>query len=147
MEPAAQRAIIELSCGEPFLFQLAGQRAWYAGADDLITAEHVMAGWRDAATEAEAHVQRILERLPERERQFIEVMADLDPEDRNLTTIASIMGYQRATDAGPTAQRLDMTRRIILRGRKYRFRHRAVEAYLTSDWPWQAPLKSRYGQN
>ena len=132
----AQRAIVERARGEPFLFQLAGERAWYAGTDNLITAEHVKAGWRNAAPEAEAHVQRILDPLPARERQFIEAMAELAPEERSLTNIARKAGYEKATDAGPTAQRLDRTRRIIHRGRPYRFRHRAVEARLTSNWPW-----------
>lgn len=136
MEPAAQRAVVELAHGEPFLFQLAGERAWYAGTDDLITAEHVRTGWRDAAPEAEAHVQRILDRLPPRERHFLEAMAALPPEERTLTNIARSMGYERTTDAGPTAQRLDLTRGIIRRGRPYDFRHRAVGAYLTSEWPW-----------
>ena len=136
MEPAAQRAVVELARGEPFLFQLAGERAWYAGTDDLITAEHVRTGWRDAAPEAEAHVQRILDRLPPRERHFLEAMAALPPEERTLTNIARSMGYERTTDAGPTAQRLDLTRGIIRRGRPYDFRHRAVGAYLTSEWPW-----------
>ena len=136
MEPAAQRAVVELAHGEPFLFQLAGERAWYAGTDDLITAEHVKTGWRDAAPEAEAHVQRILDRLPPRERHFLESMAALPPEERTLTNIARSMGYERTTDAGPTAQRLDLTRGIIRRGRPYDFRHRAVGAYLTSEWPW-----------
>ena len=135
MEPAAQRAIVEFAHGEPFLFQLAGERAWYAGTDDLITAEHVRTGWRDAAPEAEAHVQRILDRLPPRERHFLEAMAALPPEERTLTNIARSMGYERTTDAGPTAQRLDLTRGIIRRGRPYDFRHRAVGAYLTSEWP------------
>ena len=135
MEPAAQRAVVELAHGEPFLFQLAGERAWYAGTDDLITAEHVKTGWRDAAPEAEAHVQRILDRLPPRERHFLEAMAALPPEERTLTNIARSMGYERTTGAGPTAQRLDLTRGIIRRGRPYDFRHRAVGAYLTSEWP------------
>ncbi len=132
----AQRAIVERARGEPFLFQLAGERAWYAGTDNLITAEHVKSGWRNAAPEAEAHVQRILDRLPARERQFIEAMAELAPEERSLTNIARKAGCEKATDAGPTAQRLDRTRRIIHRGRPYRFQHRAVEARLTSNWPW-----------
>ena len=136
MEPAAQRDIVERAHGEPFLFQLAGERAWYAGTDDLITAEHVRTGWRDAAPEAEAHVQRILIRIPPRELHFLEAMAALPPEERTLTNIARSMGYERTTDAGPTAQRLDLTRGIIRRGRPYDFRHRAVGAYLTSEWPW-----------
>lgn len=135
MEPKAQRAIVDLARGEPFLFQLAGERAWYAGTDNLITPDHVRTGWTTAAPEAEAHVQRILDRLPAREREFIEAMAELAPEKRSLTNIARKMGHAKATDAGPTAQRLDLNRRIIQRGRPYRFQHRAVEAYLTSAWP------------
>ena len=135
MEPAAQRAIVERACGEPFLFQLAGERAWYAGDGDVITAREVARGWQGAAGEAEAHVQRILERLPQREREVLEAMAGLDPQDRTLTRIAQEAGFARSTDAGPAAQRLDVTRGIIRRGKPYTFRHRAVEAYLTSDWP------------
>lgn len=135
MEPAAQRAIVDAACGEPFLFQLAGERAWYAGQGSLITAEDVARGWRDAAPEAEAHVLRVLDRLPPRERQFVEAMAELAPRERTLTTIAQKMGYARSTEAGPTSRRLDVSRGIIQRGRPYRFRHRAIEAYLTTDWP------------
>ena len=62
-------------------------------------------------------------------------MAELAPEERSLTNIARKMGHAKATDAGPTAQRLDLNRLIIQRGRPYRFQHRAVEAYLTSNWP------------
>ncbi|MBP2381371.1 hypothetical protein JOF43_001328 [Brachybacterium sacelli] len=135
MEPAAVEAIVGLCCGEPFLFQLAGERAWYAGTGDVITAEHVFIGWEGARGEAEAHVERILSRLPTREREFVEAMAELDQEERTLTRIADAMGHRRASDAGPTSQRLDSTRGIIRRGRPYSFRHRAVEAYLTSAWP------------
>lgn len=136
MEPAAQHAIVELSCGEPYLFQLAGQCAWFAGTDNVITAEHVRTGWqRRAAGEAERHVQRVLDRLPQREREFIEAMAELEPAERSLTNITRQLELKRASDAGPTAQRLDLNRRIIQRGRPYRFHNRAIEAYLTSDWP------------
>ena len=132
----AQRAIVERARGEPFLFQLAGERAWYAGTDDLITAEQVASGWRGAVHEAETHVQRILERLPAREREFLDAMAQLPPPERTLTNIARALDYHRASDAGPTAQRLDLIRRVIRRGRPhYTFRNRAVGAYLESDWP------------
>lgn len=135
MEPDAQHAIVELACGEPFLFQLAGERAWYAGTSAIITAEDVMSGWDDARYEAEGHVLRILDRLPSRERQFVETMAELDPTDRTLTTIARHLGYEKGTAVGPTGQRLDRQRGIVTRGKPYTFRHRAVEAYLTTDWP------------
>lgn len=135
MERAAAAAIVELCRGEPFLFQLAGERAWYAGAGDLVTRDEVLSGWRAARSEAANHVERILERLPGREREFLQVMADLPVDERTLTRIASDIGYDRATAAGPTSQRLDSIRGIIARGRPYTFRHRAVEAYLTSEWP------------
>ena len=84
-------------------------------------------------------MQRILDRPPPRERHFLEAMAALPPEERTLTNIARSMGYERTTNAGPTAQRLDLTRGIIRRGRPYDFRHCAVGAYLTSEWPWYPP--------
>ena len=135
MEPEAAALIIDYCRGEPFLFQLAGEQAWYAGRGNVITADEVHRGWRGAQREATAHVERILERLPRRERQFLQAMADLPAADRTLTRVAQVMGLANATDAGPTSQRLDTVRGIISRGRLYTFRHRAVEAYLTSDWP------------
>jgi len=135
MTPEAADTIVTLCCGEPFLFQLAGERAWYAGRGDVITLDDVIAGWRSARGEAAAHVERILDRLPPRERQFVEAMAALPPQERTLTTIARSLGLAEATQAGPTAQRLDTVRGIVGRGRPYTFRRRAVEASLTSSWP------------
>lgn len=142
MDEGARDAILALSCGEPFLLQLAGEQAWYADQGVLITEDHVLAGWRKVQREAGAHVERILQRLPSRERQLLEAMAQLDPIDRTLTKIATAMGHERASDAGPTSQRLDSTRGIISRGKPYTFRHRAVEAYLTTDWPDAGPSRS-----
>lgn len=135
MEPAAARTIVELCCGEPFLFQLAGEQAWYAGSGDLVTRSQVLTGWRAARAEAATHVERILDRLPTRERDFVQAMAERPAHERTLTRIAKDMGFTKATDAGPTSQRLDSVRGIIDRGKPYTFRHRAVEAYLASDWP------------
>ena len=135
LDPSAVDAILRLCCGEPFLFQLAGERAWYAGTGPVISSAEVLRGWSAARAEAAAHVERILTRLPRRERQLLQAMADLAPHDRTLTRIATAMGYHEAPQAGAAAQRLDTIRGIIDRGRLYTFRHRAVEAYLTSDWP------------
>ena len=101
----------------------------------MITVNEVISGWGEAKTEAAAHVERILERLPGRERQMLEAMAEIPASERSATNIAKAMGFERATQAGPTAQRLDTIRGIIQRGSNYTFRHRAVEAYLTSNWP------------
>ncbi|MBD8728733.1 AAA family ATPase [Frigoribacterium sp. CFBP 13707] len=135
MRTEAARAIVELCCGEPFLFQLAGQGAWNAGQADVVTEDDVLAGWRSAEGEASAHVERILGRLPPREHEFIEAMGALAPSERTLTNIAESMGLASATQVGPFSRRLDTTRGIITRGRPYSFRNRAVEAYLTTDWP------------
>ena len=40
-------------------------------------------------------------------------MAELKPEERSLTNIDRKMGYRKTTDAGSTAQRLDVSRGII----------------------------------
>ncbi|MEU4014888.1 ATP-binding protein [Microbacterium sp. NPDC028030] len=135
MDPDAAAMIVDICRGEPFLFQLAGEQAWYAGTTQTITADQVRQGWRGAQREATAHVERILERLPAREKQLLQAMAALPRTERTLTRIAEAMGFSKVTDAGPTAQRLDTVRGIIDRGKPYSFRHRAVEAYLTSDWP------------
>jgi hypothetical protein len=135
MTQEATKAIVDLCCGEPFLFQLAGQRAWNAGADASITRDDVVAGWRGAEGEASAHVERILNRLPAGEQAFITAMAELPGDDRRLTTIAERLGLPAVTQAGTVSQRLDTVRGIISRGKRYSFRNRAVEAYLTTDWP------------
>jgi len=135
LAPDAAEVIVDVCRGEPFLFQLAGQAAWYAGTGDVITRADAVRGWRSAAAEATPHVERILERLPPRERDFVLAMAKLDATERTLTRISTDAGFSRSTDAGPTSQRLDRVRGIIDRGTRYRFRHRAVEAFLTSDWP------------
>jgi hypothetical protein len=135
MDQAAADAVVALCCGEPFLFQLVGQRAWNAGNGSSITERDVLHGWRGAAAEAAAHVERILGRLPVREHEFVEVMATLDPRDRSATAIAERMGLRLAAQVGPFSQRLDTVRGIISRGKPYTFRNRAVEAYLTTDWP------------
>ncbi|QWC84587.1 ATP-binding protein [Nocardioidaceae bacterium] len=135
MEPAAVDLVIALCRGEPFLFQLVGDRAWYAGEEDVISAADVRSGWLQARPEAAAHVERILGRLPDREMQMLEAMATLPPEQRTATAIARAMDFASASQAGPTARRLDTVRGIIDRGKLHSFRHRAIEAYLTSDWP------------
>lgn len=135
MEPAAAELIVAACKGEPFLFQLAGEQAWYAGTGDVITEAEAAAGWRTASREATSHVERILERLPPREREFLEAMAQLPARERSLKQITQSLGLDSSTKVGTTAQRLDTVRGIVERGRPYAFRHRAVEAYLTSDWP------------
>jgi hypothetical protein len=135
MTPAAVDRIVHLCHGDPFLFQLAGQHAWDAGRTDTVTVADVDTGWRTAAREARTHVERLVTRLPELERSFVATMAGLPPGERTLTRIASELGYERASQLGPTAQRLDTVRGIISRGRPYSFRIRTVEALLTSDWP------------
>lgn len=135
LDPDARDAVIELSKGEPFLFQLAGAYGWYAGDSDTITRDDVLTGWSLVESEAVSHVRRILDRLPEKERTFIEAMAQLDPEERTLTAIAAAAGYSTPQQTGAVPRRLDQVRGIIERGRNYTFRHRAVEAYLTTDWP------------
>lgn len=132
----ARDTIIDLSKGEPFLLQLAGAQAWYADStSDRITREHVLDGWRSRVDEAENHVARIVERLPDQESRLVHAMAELKPEERSLTKVAELAKFPRASDAGTAARRLDTVRGIIKRGRPYTFRNRAVEAYLTTDWP------------
>ena len=135
MEPEAADALVQCCHGDPFLFQLAGQHAWDAAADPVLTADEVVHGWRRARPEARRHVERLLERLPELERSFVEAMAALDPGGRTLTNVARELGYDRASQLGPTSQRLDTVRGIVSRGSPYTFRARTVEAYLTTNWP------------
>ena len=135
MTQAAVDAVVALCHGDPFLFQLAGQHAWDAGEAGVIEAQDVRAGWEAARPEVVTHVERLLDRLPDLERSFLEAMAQLDPGDRTATSIARALGYERASQVGATARRLDTVRGILARGKPYAFRVRAVEAYLGGDWP------------
>lgn len=135
MEPDARDEILDLCKGEPFLFQLAGEKAWYAGSTEVITRNQVIKGWQSARDEAASHVERSLGRLPGREREFLDAMIELPPEERSLKNIALAMGFEKSAQIGPFAQRLDTNRKIVERGRLYTFRNRAIEAYLSSDWP------------
>jgi hypothetical protein len=82
--PEAAETTVELCHGEPFVFQLAGERAWPAGTGETITADEVRSGWEGGRYEAATHVELILNRLPERELQLLHAMAALAPEERTL---------------------------------------------------------------
>lgn len=135
MSQAAIEEVVAVCHGDPFLFQLAGQHAWDAGDDGVIEVEDVRRGWTRARAEAVTHVERLLDRLPDLERAFLDAMAELEPTARTATNIARALGYDRAAQIGATAQRLDTVRGILERGKPYSFRIRAVEAYLGGDWP------------
>lgn len=133
--PDAADRVVALCHGDPFLFQLAGQHAWDAGAGPIVSAAEVEAGWSRAAHEARRHVERALERLPEGERLLLEAMAALPPDQRTATAIARAAGYDEARQVGTALQRLDTFRGLISRGKPYTFRARAVGAYLDGGWP------------
>ena len=135
MTQAAIEEVVTRCHGDPFLLQLAGQHAWEAGDTRVIDVADVRSGWAAARDAAVAHVERRLRRLPDLERSFLEAMAELAPDQRTATEIARALGYERATQVGATAQRLDTVRGILSRGRPYTFRMRVVEAYLGGDWP------------
>lgn len=59
--------------------------------------------------------------------------ASLGPDE--FIAIAEAMGLASGAQLGPTSQRLDTVRGVLSGGKPYTFRNRAVEAYLTSDWP------------
>lgn len=136
MEPGARDAILDLCQGEPFLFQLAGYHAWYAGDSETVSRQDVVRGWKKAEREALDHVERILERLPETESLMIQALARLAPDERTLDNIAAEMGYSDIYRLRKAAKRLDATHVLIKRSRTlYSFYHRAIEAHLTRDWP------------
>ena len=135
MTPGAAQLIIDLCKGDPYLFQLCGEKAWYAGSSNLITEDDVTRGWASATSEITSHVERILRRIPKGERHLIDAMISLAKTERTATKIAEAMGKRGPNEIGSTAQRLDDVRGIISRGKPYTFRHKAIEAYLSSEWP------------
>ena len=128
-------ASISLALSFLVLYLRFGEDLLYADTSSVISESDVERGWDDAMAEARAHVERILSRLPAREREFLRAMAELPPAERTFSKIATTMGHEKEANAGPTSQRLDRVRGIISRGKPYTFRHRALEALLTSDWP------------
>lgn len=120
IDPAAQRRIADLSRGEPFLFQLAGERAWLAGDGQVISDEEVVRGWRGAAGEAERHGAWLL-LFAGGERALREAMSVLPDDERSATASARQMGKLQAAEIGTTARRLEILRGIISRGTRYSF--------------------------
>lgn len=134
MTEGAIDTILACALGDPFLFQLVGKAAWDRDPDEqVITADHVIAGWQGVKAEARSHVERLVDRLPRRERELVDVMAGLVPQRRTLTNIAAQLGVT-ATQLGSTAARLE-DRGVITRGKPYRFNARTIEAMLQGIWP------------
>jgi hypothetical protein len=135
-EPAALTRLVDLVRGDPFLFQLAGQRTWESGPGQVITVDDVPRGWAAATAEARRHVSRMLDRVPDRERAVLEAMAQLPSDRRNAGSIAERMGLDSSTQIGAASRRLEDLRGLIVRTRSgYRFTSRTIEAYLDGDWP------------
>lgn len=134
MTEDAIRAILACVLGDPFLFQLIGKAVWDNQPDQqVITVDHVTAGWQSVKGEARSHVERLVDRLPARERELVETMARLAPKRRTLTNIATELDVT-ATQLGSTAARLE-DRGVIARGRPYTFNARTIEARLQGAWP------------
>lgn len=132
-EDAVER-IVAFALGDPFLFQLIGKAAWDAApGEQVITVEHVGSGQADVRQEAAGHVSRLVDRLPERERELLEAMMRLPPSRRTLSQIAQRLD-RAPTQLGTPAQRLE-ARGIIERGKPYRFTARTVEGLLSGRWP------------
>lgn len=131
----AAEHIVQLASGDPYIFQLSGQRAWDADESEVISLEHVVAGWRTARAEALRHATRQLDRVPDRERQLLATMARLAPDERTATRLAQEMGYESASQIGTAAMRLEVTRGLIQRGRPYTFTFPLIERFLRGEWP------------
>lgn len=126
--------LLALALGDPFLFQLLGAAAWSAAPNEqTITADHVRAGFATDRDEALAHVERLLERVPARERDVLDAMAALPPDRRTLTEIARHLD-RAPTQLGSAARRLDQ-RGLIVRDKPYRFSARTIERFLAGTWP------------
>lgn len=134
MTADAVDGIVQRCLGDPYVFQLAGQAAWLAGDSSSITIDDVASGWATITPEVRRHVERQLARIPGRERELLEALAQLDSEERTLSAAARLLGVEPAS-VSTYAQRLDTTRNMIVRGKPYRIRARAVEAYLRDVWP------------
>lgn len=134
MTDGAVDAMLAFCLGDPFLFQLIGKAAWDAAPDEqVITTEHVVRPAEDVTDEARSHVNRLLARLPEREREFVDAMASLAPSRRTASMIARKLG-RTTNQLGSAAQRLE-ERGVIRRGKPYTFRARTVEGLVRGQWP------------
>lgn len=130
MDPDAADAIVQASYRDPFLFQLVGARTWLADSGHQITPEDVQLGAAAARSEVLLHVDRLLTRLPNLQRDFVDAMVAIEPAQRKVSAIARALGYDGPQQLGSTTQALE-AKGIIERGRPYRLRVPALEARLT----------------
>lgn len=69
----------------------------------MITRDQVVNGWQKSARdEAAGHVERILDRLPGREREFLDAMIALPTEERSLKNIAPLWGSNDQARSDPS---------------------------------------------
>lgn len=131
MDADAASALADVSFGDPFLFQLIGHAAWLADEGGRLTADHVAQARSATLAEAKRHVDRLLDRLSDKQMEFVQQMVRLAPEDRTLSSIADVLDV-RPEQLGSTTQGLDV-KGIISRGKPYQLRVPAIEARLTGD--------------
>jgi len=135
-EAEAIDLLLDKVLGDPFLFQLAGQRAWEAGHSHVITVRDIQQGWHAATPEARRHVSRMLDRVPQREQAVLEAMASLPPDSRTANQIAHAMGHDTSARIGSATRRLEDVRGLIIRKRNgYKFTSRTIAAHLDGTWP------------
>lgn len=136
MEPGAADHIVDRCLGDPFLFQLAGEAAWNAGAGPVITRDETVRGWRLIRREVVRYVEGRLTGLGELQLRYLEAAAGLDEDEATAAAVAAALGHDGSPRLASTAQRLDERHRLIRReAGRVRFRAPAVRAFLRGDWP------------
>lgn len=131
LDPEGERELTSICLGDPFLFQLAGEAAWNAGTEALITVEQVRRGWAGARREVRRYVAGRLEGLSDLQLSYLEATAALEPGERTSAAVAQALGRSGSAALGSTAAALDTDRGLIRReAGRIRFRSPAVEAYL-----------------
>ncbi len=134
MEAGAIDRIIEGAGGDPYLFQLIGEAAWNVGTGELITDAEARTAVKLTARTAREHVERIVERLPAAEREVLDAIIALAPDERTATRVARSLDRQQSQIA-PVLRRLDIDRQIIRRGSPIAVMSTAVEGLLAGTWP------------
>jgi hypothetical protein len=136
LDVEAADLLVEVPVGDPFLFQLAGEAAWNAGAGPVITGEEARRGWQSARREVERYVGSRLRGLSDLQLEVLRAAAALPADRRASGEVARAVGRRSSAEIASTTRSLDVEHRLIRReAGRIVFRSPAVEAYLAGGWP------------
>lgn len=102
----ALEATVRRIGGYPYFLHVFGHHCWVAGTTPVITADQADAGAASAKVTITTFFDERLRRLTDLQRQILQVMGPLDPDDRTGPRIASLVGRSGTSSIGSTMTNL-----------------------------------------